>query len=310
MIGNLSMEEYSWQGSALEIEKLVINLPSSFVESCPDLLSNDDTVDQESIQSSINQRFISKLTSWISEQRFYLEKKYGVLLIRINHEGLSDKQLKSLYYIISSGLGKLNDRYGELFDVRDKNLDYKKEAIPVSLTSASTGFHTDSTALEYSPDIVGLLCLQPAKIGGESIFANAADLYLWMKQFYPEDLNVLTKPIIRDVITPGSHTDIDAIKKNRFPVFSFVNDVFKFRYMRYWIISGHNRCNIEIPTELTRALERIDEFFQNKKNLAFYRMVRGEILYVNNNFICHNRTKYEDYDEAERKRTLVRTWIN
>jgi hypothetical protein len=310
MIGSINMAEYSWKESPPDIEKTALRLPSDFLEHCPILLNSDNTINTDLIQSSSNQPFINQLTSWSSKQHSYLEKKPGALLIKVNPDELNDAQLKSLYYIISGGFGVLNNRYGELFDVKDKNLDYKKEAIPVSKTNASTGFHTDSTALEYSPDIVGLLCVQSAKTGGESILANATDLYLWMKQLYSEDLDILTEPIIRDVITPGSQADIEAIKKNRFPIFSFVNGVFKFRYMRYWIISGHNRCKSEISPELIRALDRIDEFFQQKEKLVFYRMVRGDILFVNNNFICHNRTEYQDYEEAGRKRTLVRTWIN
>lgn len=34
-----------------------------------------------------------------------------------------------------------------------------------------------------------------------------------MDKKYPEDAGVLARPIIRDVITPGSEADIEAIKK-------------------------------------------------------------------------------------------------
>lgn len=299
----------TWEESLPDINDLSVTIPQELVESCPNIII-DEEIDSNLLSDFKKTLLYKRLIDWSKSSLSAIMSSPGVSLLKVSDYKLDNDKLKSLYYIISLGLGTLNDRYGDLFDVRDKNLDYKKEAIPVSKTNASTGFHTDSTALEYSPDIVGLLCLQPARIGGESILANAADLYLWMKQLYPEDLDVLSKPIIRDVITPGSHTDIEAIKKNRFPVFSFVNDTFKFRFMKYWIISGHNRCNLEIPMELKRAIGRIDDFFQKKENLSYYRMVRGDILFVNNNFICHNRTKYEDYDEAERKRILVRTWIN
>ena len=310
MIGNIKMTEYSWEHSPPDIEDIAVRIPSEFLIKCPNLVNADNTINHNLIKSPSNNSFIKQLISWSSEQLSYLEKRPGVLVLKVNHDNLNDEQLKSLYYIICNGFGNLNNRYGELFDVKDRNLDYKKEAIPVSKTNSATGFHTDSTALEYSPDIVGLLCLQPAKTGGESILANAADLFLWMKQMYPEDADTLAEPIIRDVITPGSAADIKAIKKNRFPVFSIENDVFKFRFMRYWIISGHNRCKSKISPELIRALDRIEEFLQIKENLLFYKMMRGDILFINNNFICHNRTKYEDNEETGRKRTLVRSWIN
>ncbi|MCH2229235.1 MAG: TauD/TfdA family dioxygenase [Crocinitomicaceae bacterium] len=304
-----SLKDLTWEKSLPDINDLSITIPQELVEPCPNIII-DEEIDPNLLSDFKKTLPYKRLIDWSKSNLSAIMSSPGFSLLKVSDYKLDNDKLKSLYYIIALGLGTLNDRYGDLFDVRDKKLDYKKEAIPVSKTNASTGFHTDSTALEYSPDIVGLLCLQPAKIGGESILANAADLYLWMKQLHPEDLDILSRPIIRDVITPGSQTDIEAIKKNRFPVFSFVNDSFKFRFMKYWIISGHNRCNLEIPMELKRALDRIDDFFKKKDNLSYYSMVRGDILFVNNNFICHNRTKYEDYDEPERKRILVRTWIN
>ena len=135
-------------------------------------------------------------------------------------------------------------------------------------------------------------------------------MYRWLKKRFPDSIPILSQDIIRDVITPGSKTDIQAIEKNRFPIFSRQSEQFKFRYMRYWIVSGHERCNRSVPEELTIALDRIDEFLHSEANQISYSMERGDILYINNNFICHNRTGYIDHAEAEKKRTLVRTWIN
>ncbi|MBT4776006.1 MAG: TauD/TfdA family dioxygenase [Crocinitomicaceae bacterium] len=301
---------YDWPDSGPSPELIERAVPIRFIKNCPNLIAEDYTVDKESIQFDANKPFFNDLFSWTSKQINSLTKSPGVLLFKLGNYHLTDKQLKSLYYAIAQGLGQLNSRYGELFEVRDRNLDHTKEAIPVSKTSASTGFHTDSTALSYSPDIVGLLCLQPAEIGGESIFANAHDLLQWMQNYYPESVQVLSEPIIRDVITPGSKADIEAIKKNRFPVFSFDNDLFQFRYMRYWIITGHQRSQTFISPELIKALDRIDEYFQIKDNLFYYKMEQGDMLFINNHFICHNRTKYEDNERQGKKRTLLRTWIN
>ena len=158
--------------------------------------------------------------------------------------------------------------------------------------------------VKENENIVGL------KTGGKSILANAASLYLWLKEFYPKSIPILSKDIIRDVITPGSKIDIEAIKKNQFPIFSCQAGLFKFRYMRYWIISGHEKCNKIAPKELIKGLDHIDKFFEGKERQINYNMERGDMLYINNNFICHNRTEYTDYKDLERKRTLVRTWIN
>ncbi|MGV2389786.1 MAG UNVERIFIED_CONTAM: TauD/TfdA family dioxygenase [Microcystis novacekii LVE1205-3] len=74
--------------------------------------------------------------------------------------------MRLIYAFISRIFGLLNQRYGYFFDVIDRGMDYTKEAIPVSMTNAETGYHTDSTAKNYFPDIVGLLCLASADEGG------------------------------------------------------------------------------------------------------------------------------------------------
>jgi len=36
---------------------------------------------------------------------------------------------------------------------------------------------------------------------------------------------------------------------------------------------------------------------------------RGQIQYVNNLELCHRRTGFDDYEEPQRKRLLVRVWL-
>jgi hypothetical protein len=204
----------------------------------------------------------------------------------------------------------LNDRYGALFDVKDRGLDYTKEAVPVSKTKASTGFHTDSTAKEYSPDIIGLLCIRPGYKGGDSLLVNGADLYCWFHDNKPQYLPYLSKPIVRDVITPGTINNRKAIQKNKFPIFGFDTTGLKFRYMRYWITTGHEKTGIPLPGELQEAMDHIDSYFNDEDNSFKLKLSRGDMLFVNNRFLCHNRTAYEDFMEDHKKRTMVRTWIN
>jgi hypothetical protein len=309
MIHDEKIHGLTWQFSTPSVKQIERHVPIDFLNKCPNIVS-DNKVDIELLDAIRDTPLFNQIKAWSSQSFSQLYSSPGIVLLKLPENNLEDNKLKSLYYIICCGLGKLNTRYGEMFEVKDRNLDYKKEAIPVSKTSSTTGFHTDSTSFEYSPDFVGLLCLQPAKTGGESILANAANLFLWLKKNHPENVPVLLNNIIRDVITPGSKTDTKAIMKNRFPIFSYKENVFKFRYMRYWIISGHERCKQLVKKELIVALNQIDEYLNKKENSLQFRMERGDILLINNNFICHNRSEYEDYEAPIKPRTLIRTWIN
>jgi len=309
MISPEKLDDLVWGGTLPEIEKSAISVPVELTAGCSNFIK-DGKIDDKQFNDANESSDFKALMEWANTIKPIIESSPGFSLLKISDVELSNDQLKSLYYAISLGLGKLNNRYGELFEVKDRNLDYNKEAIPVSKTNASTGFHTDSTSAQYSPDIVGLLCLQPGKTGGESIISNAANLYQWLETIHPDFIESLCQNIIRDVITPGSKTDIETIKSNSFPIFSDQTGVFKFRYMRYWILSGHERCNMEISENLISAMDAIDDFFHHKENQLTYFMKRGDILFINNNFICHSRTEYTDYEEVSKKRTLVRAWIN
>jgi alpha-ketoglutarate-dependent taurine dioxygenase len=40
-----------------------------------------------------------------------------------------------------------------------------------------------------------------------------------------------------------------------------------------------------------------------------FEMKPGEMLFVNNRWILHNRTAFEDHAEPERRRHLIRLWV-
>lgn len=220
----------------------------------------------------------------------------------------TDSELRHLYATTSRALGWINNRYTYFFDVIDRGLDYTKEAIPVSKTKAETGYHTDSTAKHYFPDIIGLLCLQPAKSGGESLITNAANLLHYITNEHPELKDLLHQSWCRDVITPGTINNTEAILANDIPIYQYDADGgVIFRYMRYWIESALVKLGREIPSELSQSLDIIDNYFADPEHAMCFRLERGDMLFVNNRFLCHNRTAFED---GEKPRVYVRAWIN
>jgi len=310
MTKSRSLDELSWQGSTPPLKDIQICIPDDIIRLCSTHFNDVEEVTEKLIESNGNHGALQTIKNWVQDSLGRIEKAPGVLCYQTKNSKLPDNQLRILYCTISCAMGDLNTRYGALFDVKDHYLDYKKEAIPISKTKASTGFHTDSTAAEYSPDIVGLLCLQPAYKGGESQLANAADLYNWMNKHYPEDVKILSQPIIRDVITPGTVNSLETIRKNKFPVLNISSAGFRFRYMRYWITTGYEKSNTPVPEGLNQALDRIDEYLSVDEHILTFNMERGDMLFVNNAFICHSRTSFEDSPDTNKKRTLVRAWIN
>ncbi len=121
-----------------------------------------------------------------------------VHLSGLNRPDISDAELRLFYLILGLEMGELSERYGRLYDVKDRGLDHTKQSIPVSQTKASTSFHTDSTAANSFPDIIGLLCIRPAKEGGESLLVSALEVHERMRSECPELLEALYKDFVRD----------------------------------------------------------------------------------------------------------------
>jgi hypothetical protein len=274
------------------------------------LINNLTEVQKKLLIESPNEFNINVSYNWLNELQLKLKASPGFVLIKTGNL-YTDEELRCIYALYCRSLGLLNNHYGYFYDVIDQGLDYTKKAIPVSMTSASTGYHTDSTAKEYLPDLVGLLCLYPGAVGGDSLLTNAANLYNHLYQNFLNEFKTMQNPIIRDVITPGTTNSVEKIIENAFPIFSFPNEGFTFRYMRFWIESAYQKTGQIMPEELIQGLNETDRFFSSSQNHLQFRLERGDILLLNNRFICHNRTAFENNTASfDNHRRLVRSWIN
>ena len=219
-------------------------------------------------------------------------------------------QLKFFYLAIGTAMGQTLGNYGRLYDVRDSGGSYRTERIPVSQTRAATGFHTDSSARHTMPDIVALLCLQPAESGGESLVVSSATIHEELRRTNKPLLNCLYREFIRDIVTPGTRKTRDALLANRFPVFSqgLYSPKLSFRYMRYWIERGHQEAKMDLTQTDRDALDVLDDLLASPEFAVRFKLKAGDHLWVNNHIVAHNRTEYEE--APEQPRHFVRMWIS
>lgn len=223
--------------------------------------------------------------------------------------GLDDAALRHCYTALGRALGEPMLQYGLLYPVVDRGRDHTREAVPVSMTGATTGFHTDSSSVDVVPDYVCLLCEQPSDDGGDSLISNALRARAEMAIAAPELLAELEQPLIRDVVTPGRERDLDNLLQNRFPVFAAAAHPggATFRYMRYWIETGQERAGQPLTARQRRALDLLDELLERDDHVVRCRLERGDMLFVNNRVLAHNRTAF--HDTPTNRRRLQRMWI-
>jgi hypothetical protein len=237
-----------------------------------------------------------------------MRERSGVFHVKGIDPQLDDLALRLCYLAVGLATGSAITNYGRLYDVHDRGEDYRANAVPISMTRETTSFHTDSSARGVEPDHVGLLCLQPALRGGESLVTSCASVHEELRDDAPHHLSRLYRDFCRDVVTPGSERNLDTIASNRFPIFRHDEGRNEpvMRYMRYWIEKANDLLGLPHEPDDTAALDHLDRRLADERLVLRLNLKRGEMLWVDNQTIAHNRSAYED--EPEARRLMVRMW--
>ena len=73
------------------------------------------------------------------------------------------------------------------------------------------------------------------------------------------------------------------------------------------IEKGHQRAGLAIRRERIEALDQLDKALCSERLAVRFGMKKGDMLWVNNHTIAHNRTAYTESSEAPR--TMIRLWL-
>jgi hypothetical protein len=174
------------------------------------------------------------------------------------------------------------------------------------VTNAESTFHTDNSFGQEVLDYVGLLCINTAREGGINQIISGYAVHNVMRTEHPAELRTLYQPFHidrRGGVRAGEAPTI------QLPVFQSDGKDLTLRYLRYWIEVGHEKAGVPLTKAQLRALDTLDEVLKRPDLPAHFGLKRGEVLLVNNRWIFHNRTAFEDFPEPERRRHLVRLWL-
>jgi Taurine catabolism dioxygenase TauD, TfdA family len=238
-----------------------------------------------------------------------LEAGRGFVVLAAGEPGrYSPERLKTTYWLIGQLLGRPLEQNVQgtlLYDVRDTGQDVRYGA-RFSVTSAESTFHTDNSFGDTVLDYVGLLCLNPAKSGGRSQVVSGYAVREEILTAHPDAGEVLRRPFHvdrRGGLRPGDEPTV------RFPVLGDDPHGLLIRYLRYWIEAGHEKVGLPLTAEQVRALDALDQVAGDPRFRVEFTLRPGEMFFVNNRWILHNRTAFEDFDEPRQRRHYVRLWL-
>jgi hypothetical protein len=227
-----------------------------------------------------------------------------VLIRRLPIERWTRRQAAIAFLIIGAHLGNLRMQNAEghlLGHVRDLGRSSDDPNTRIYQTRERQTFHTDSC------DVVGLLCLQAAKSGGLSSLVSSTTIFNEMRRRRPDLLSVLMEPIETD-----RRGEVPEGGKPYFniPVFNYHDGLISTIYQRQYIESARRFPGVAPLTPIQiEALNLFDELANDPKLNLMMELQPGDIQFVHNHTILHDRTAFEDYEEPERKRHLLRLWL-
>lgn len=163
--------------------------------------------------------------------------------------------------------------------------------------------HTDITAM------IALACWHDAREGGASFLASAATIHEEIARRAPH----LLEPLYRGYHYhrlgeegPGE----EPVAPYRAPVLTVRNGQVSCRYQRTSIAGGHRALGIPLTETDLAAFDLFDEVARAPENRFAFSLQRGEMVVINNYAVMHARTKFTEWPEPERRRHLVRLWLD
>lgn len=162
--------------------------------------------------------------------------------------------------------------------------------------------HTDSV------DVTGLLCMRRAKSGGTSLLTSSLAVHNSILAERPDLLAPLYRGYYHRRSGLGS-TGEPPLSSRRIPVFGKRE--------------GHLVCYFNaVPIEKALSEDKIEEDSTSLEALKVFKMTAaqdallyqrmlepGDLLFLNNRTVMHGRTAFEDFEEVDRKRLMLRLWL-
>jgi hypothetical protein len=218
-------------------------------------------------------------------------------------EGFSTEDLSLMYYGLCRHIGTgmtQNSDGGLIHYVTDGALKPNQGKRGVGFPQRSR-LHVDLT------DIVSLLCVRQAADDPHSQLASAITLYNEILKRRPDLLPLLFEGFEWDRM--DEHGDGESATSGyRVPLFSQAGGEMSCRYNRGWLTAAHVSRTAPLSAEDEEAFRLIDEI--NDETCLTFPFGPGDIQFCSNYTVMHGREAHALEANEERKRLLVRIWLN
>ncbi|MGK0272263.1 MAG: hypothetical protein ACI88H_002929 [Cocleimonas sp.] len=185
--------------------------------------------------------------------------------------------------------------------VRDIGVKSDDPNARIYQTSERQTFHTDSA------DVVGLLCLKKAQEGGASLLVSTETIYNEMMILRPDLAELLFQSIATDrrgEVPEGAKPYFEI------PVFNWYQGRLTGIYQRQYIDSAQRFPDaMRLSDKHIEALDLFDSLANEPSLHLSMQLQHGDMQFVHNHSMLHDRTGFLDWPEPEHRRHLYRLWL-
>ena len=251
---------------------------------------------------------LPSVSTRLGELTAEVTKGEGVVLVRgLPIEQYSKADCELLYWGIGVHIGNpvsQNGRGHVLGHVTDEGKDLSDPNARGYQTRNRLDFHCDQLPV----DMIGLFCLRTAKSGGASYLVSAPTVHNTVREERPDLLDVLYDMLHVD--WRGDHPD-GGQPWYDMPMFSAIDGKIASRFCNRSFLESVSRYGEELSlTDKHReALDLVQEIANRPELRLSMDFQKGDMQFINNHTVMHARGEYEDFDEPDRKRHLLRMWI-
>lgn len=308
MLTEPAAETRAWKGPCLAPETYLMSLPAACARELEDVLAELRSAPVPTLLLLPEHFRLDACARFMADVRAHLDEGPGFVIIdRLDLARMSRTESIDLYWILGNLLEPpvAQEWKGTvIYDVRHEGQAYTADTRG-ALTPAGLEMHTDSSMGEAPPNYVSLFCLQTAATGGMSIVSSALAAHNHFLREAPELLNRLYEPFYRD---HQEYQAADAAATNFRPVFAWDGRL-RTRFNARHTFRGYEKTGRTLDEAGATAVRLMDQFLEDPANRLDLWLEPGQIQILNNRIIVHGRTPYQDHDEPERRRHLVRLWL-
>ncbi len=298
----------AWLRDGVEEMDWLLPLPAKALEEIDRLVETLRRKPLDIYALDRNDYALDACAAFMGAVRRVLDQDVGFVVVdRLPIDRYTKDELKQVYWLLSGMIERPVAQSFDgrlLYDVQDTGVRIDTR-VRGDLTRQELSWHTDY-GFNYPPPYIGLLVLRTATSGGASRVASMLTAHNVLRERHPELLARLYEPFWWN--RQGEHPKEDSTT-HFYPIFSIDGDRVRARYIKWLLYKGYELKGETFDPQGQKALETMFDIMSEPAHHIPFALQPGQIQYVNNFQIAHCRTEYDDAEEPDDKRHLVRIFL-